>query len=375
MKNPNGWGSVYNLNGKKTKGEKKRPNRRKPWVAVAPAYRDNDGEKMSRKMIGTFETRAEAMEALEKYRHKNPEDIKKMKMTFSQIWEDYKRSNRFKNLTKSTADCYSAAYKKMTTLYNREFAQIRTSEFQEVIDTESKKGRSYSSLHDMKLVFGFMGEYAMQNDIITKNYARFVELPKKAETNKRALTDLEVQKIKAGAANNVPYADWLLILCYTGWRISEMLELTQFQYDRKEKTLTGGKKTDAGKNRIVPIHPDIQPYVDKWADIGFETIFCRKEIKRDKNNNIIIEKWVRATPDYFRKSILPELLSTLELDPNILPHECRHTFVTNLQKNGANKAYIQRLVGHSAKDVTDKVYTHADLKALRDTINMLDFSA
>lgn len=134
-------------------------------------------------------------------------------------------------------------------------------------------------------------------------------------------------------------------------------------------------KTEAGKNRIVPIHPDIQTYVDKWANVGFDTIFCRKEVQRDKDGDVLSEKWVKTTPDYFRKHILPDLLKALDLDPNIKPHECRHTFVTNLQKNGANKAYIQRLVGHSSKDVTDKIYTHADMKALRDTINMLNFTA
>lgn len=371
MKNPNGWGSVYNLNGKNSKTKKS--NRRKPWVAVAPAY-ISDG-KYIKKMIGTFATRGEAMEALEQYHHKLPAEIKKMKMTLEQIWEDYQNTNKYKNTSASTKDCYKAAFNKLYPLYKKEFAQIRTSEFQVIIDDYAKQGKSCSSLGDIKLICGLMSEYAIKNDIISKNYARYIELPKEKPTTKRSLTDLEVQKIKEGVKNDVLYADWLLILCYTGWRISEMLELTQFQYDRKEKTLIGGSKTDAGKNRIVPIHPEIQQYIDKWANIGAETIFCRCEKRTDKNGNVISEKWVKVTSNYFRKHILPKLLDTLGLDKDIRPHECRHTFVTNLQKNGANKAYIQRLVGHSLKDVTDKVYTHADLDALRSTINMLNFSA
>lgn len=374
MKNPNGWGSVYNLNKKKkTDDGKKYPQRRKPWVAVTPAY-IADG-KIVKKSIGTFATRTEAMAALEAYRHKSPEELQNMKKTLAQIWDDYKRTNKYKNISKSTQDCYNAAFNKLAALHKKEFAKLRTGDFQAVIDDFAEQGKSYSSLHDIKLICGLMSEYAAKNDIIGKNYARYIELPKKEESGKRALTDLEVQKIKIGVKNNIPYAEWLLILCYTGWRISELLNLTQFQYDRKEKTLTGGNKTEAGKNRIVPIHPDIQPYVDKWANVGFDTIFCRKEVQRDKDGNVISEKWVKTTPDYFRKHILPGLLKALDLDPSIKPHECRHTFVTNLQKNGANKAYIQRLVGHSSKDVTDKIYTHADMKALRDTINMLNFTA
>lgn len=373
MKNPNGWGSVYNLNGKKSKDGKKRPNRRKPWVALAPAYL-TDGKYIKR-TIGTYATRGEAMAALEQYRCKSPDEIKKMKMTLGEIWSDYQNTNKYKNLSKSTQDCYRAAFGKLTPLHKKEFAQIRTGEFQAIIDDFASQGKSHSSLHDVKVVCGLISDYALKNDIVTKNYAQFIELPKKKETGKRALTDLEVQKIKLGVKNNVPYAEWLLILCYTGWRISEMLELTQFQYDRKAQTLTGGNKTEAGKNRIVPIHSEIQPYVEKWANLGGETIFCRKEVQADRYGNVVSEKRVRVTANYFRSHILPELLAALNLDTNIKPHECRHTFITNLQKNGANKAYIQRLVGHSAKDVTDQVYTHADLEALRNTINMLNFSA
>lgn len=369
MKNPNGWGSVYNLNGKKSKDSKKRPNRRKPWVALAPAYMA-DGKYVKR-TIGTFATRAEAMNALEKYRNKSPKDITKMKMTFGEIWLDYCQSNKYKNLSKSTQDCYRAAFSKFAPLHRKEFAQIRTGEFQAIIDEYATLGQSRSSLNNIKVVCDLISEYAIKNDIIAKSYSQFIEMPKKEKSGKRALTDLEVQKIKLGAQNGVPYADWLLILCYTGWRISEMLELTQFQYDRKAQTLTGGNKTEAGKNRVVPVHPYIQPYVEKWANLGGETIFCRA-VQADGGEDA---KYVKVTADYFRKHILPTLLENLGLDPTIKPHECRHTFVTNLQKNGANKAYIQRLVGHSSKDVTDQVYTHADLDALRRTIEMLDFSA
>lgn len=374
MKNPNGWGSVYNLNKKKkTASGKKYPQRRKPWVAIAPAYM-SDG-KFVKKSIGTFSTRGEALEALEAYKHKTPSEIKKMKMTLAQIWMDYKQTNRYKNISKSTQACYNAAFNKLAPLHQKEFAQIRTAEFQTIIDDFAEQGQSYSSLVNIKLLCGLMSEYALKNDIVVKDYARYIELPKREVSSKRSLTDLEVQKIKIGIRNNVPYAELLLILCYTGWRIGELLSLTQFQYNRIEKTLMGGSKTEAGKNRLVPIHPEIQPYVDKWANIGFETIFCRKDAKKDKSGNIICENWTRITPDYFRKHILPDLLNALDLDPNIKPHECRHTFISNLQKNGANKVYIQRLVGHSSKDVTDRVYTHADLEALRETINMINFSA
>ena len=39
-------------------------------------------------------------------------------------------------------------------------------------------------------------------------------------------------------------------------RISEMLELTRFNVDIKKGIITGGVKTDAGKDRVIRIHPN-----------------------------------------------------------------------------------------------------------------------
>src|SRR5690606_3814789 len=37
-----------------------------------------------------------------------------------------------------------------------------------------------------------------------------------------------------------------------------------FAVDLREWTITGGLKTDAGRDRVVPIHPKIQPYIQHW---------------------------------------------------------------------------------------------------------------
>ena len=44
----------------------------------------------------------------------------------------------------------------------------------------------------------------------------------------------------------------LLIMCYSGWRISEYIGL---EVNLQKKYFMGGIKTEAGKGRIVPIIP------------------------------------------------------------------------------------------------------------------------
>lgn len=65
------------------------------------------------------------------------------------------------------------------------------------------------------------------------------------------------------------------MLCYTGFRVSEFLSLTRFScHPESGGYLQGGLKTSAGKNRIIPIHPVIRPYLSAWLEKGGDTIIC-----------------------------------------------------------------------------------------------------
>lgn len=53
------------------------------------------------------------------------------------------------------------------------------------------------------------------------------------------------------------------------------------------------------------------------------------------------------------------------------PHECRHTLATWLDNAGANELSIKRILGHTAKGVTQKVYTHKSIAQLRKAIDLI----
>ena len=59
--------------------------------------------------------------------------------------------------------------------------------------------------------------------------------------------------------------------------VNEFLSLTRFSYDPTENTLTGGLKTESGKNRVVPVSDKALPYLLKWLDKGGEYIICRDQ--------------------------------------------------------------------------------------------------
>ena len=52
-------------------------------------------------------------------------------------------------------------------------------------------------------------------------------------------------------------------------------------------------------------------------------------------------------------------------------HDCRHTVTTLLDNAGANENAKRRILGHADGDVTDRVYTHKNLRQLRKCIELL----
>lgn len=120
----------------------------------------------------------------------------------------------------------------------------------------------------------------------------------------------------------------------------------------------GGIKTDAGKNRPVPIHPLIYPIFVKYYNKNGETIFCNEEGKK-------------MSARTYREKKFAVALETLKMRA-LTPYSCRHTFATMLNRVNAPSANIQKLIGHVVgSDTTDKVYTHPEIEDLRKTIEML----
>lgn len=55
----------------------------------------------------------------------------------------------------------------------------------------------------------------------------------------------------------------MIIQCYSGWRPQELGLIELADVDLSNWTFKGGIKTDAGENRVVPIHPRIMDLVSK----------------------------------------------------------------------------------------------------------------
>jgi len=335
----NGSGSVY----------KRADLKACPWVAVTPAEYDDEGNRTT-KVIGYFRTAQEATDALEEYR-KHP--TTKIDITVAEVFAEWS-GVAYKEISKQTQDNYDAAWKKLSAISELRFRDLRTAQMQQQIDRISEM--SLSTLSKVKALLTQLYDYAVQNDIIDKNYAKFIRLPKKEKTKKDCFSDIELKKVEQ-AVGTVPFADVILMMCYTGFRVSEFLSLTVHSYDPVNRTLTGGMKTDAGKDRVVPVHPKIRPLLETWLAKGGETIICR-------------EDGSKMTADYFRRQCYYPALEQTGVR-RLSPHATRHTFATRLSAAGVRTENIQQLCGHEDYSMTANVYVHQNVDELRKAIEAM----
>ena len=151
--------------------------------------------------------------------------------------------------------------------------------------------------------------------------------------------------------------DTILIMIYTGFRVGELFNIRREDVDVQNMTIRGGSKTEAGKNRLVPVHEKIQKYVMDYYLQDKEYLISDADTGKKFNYHM------------YRNQYFDKIMDMLDMEH--LPHDCRHTFATRLSNYGANSTCIKKLIGHSSYTTTEKIYTHKDVAQLRRAISTL----
>ena len=337
MRNPNGFGTVVKLSG----------NRRRPYAARKTVGWNEKGYPII-KCIGYAETREEALIMLAEY-NKSPYDLDKRKITTEELFELWLKKNAEK-LPRTTVVPLRGAWNFCESVKSMRYAELRAYHMQECIDT---CGLGYASQAKIKNLFYHLDRYALELDIITKQYSALLTIAPVEDSDKKPFTEEEISR--AWEHSEKPGMDAVITLLYTGWRVSELLALKPGDIDLEQGTMRGGTKTKSGKNRIVPIHPRILPFIESRVRSGNEYCFGTENGKKLTINSFY--------PIWHQCMYL--------LGTEHTPHECRHTFRSRLDSAGANKKCIDLLMGHKSKDVGERIYTHKTLTVLRDTIILL----
>lgn len=337
MKNPNGYGTVVKLSG----------NRRKPY-AVRKTNGFNEKGYPIYINVGYAATKEEGMIMLAEY-NKNPWDIDSNSISLGELYNLWLEKKAVK-LGDSNVKALRSAYKHVQKFEKMKYNQIKAFQMQECIDN---CGFGYSTQGAIKNLWGHLDRFALELDIINKCYSDLLTSDPIPETSKTVFTDEEVQKVWDN--QQLPWADSVAFLLYTGFRISEFFAIKISNIDLEQGTITEGIKSAAGKNRVVPIHSKILPIV-------------QSRIEQSKSGYLFERNGKKMNQPQYREFWI-DLMDKLEMKHT--PHECRHTLRSRLDSAGANKVCIDRIMGHKSKGTGERVYTHKTIQELKETIELI----
>ena len=161
-----------------------------------------------------------------------------------------------------------------------------------------------------------MYDYALKNDICNKDYSKFVDVlklkdknPNKMDRNKFSKKDIR----RLWEQKNDKYCQVVLMLIYTGVRISELLELQKENVHLDEQYFDVlANKTENGI-RKVPIADKILPFFKSWySDTNSEYLLHTENGEQFKYRN-------------YYDSYFNPLMENLGLSQT--PHCCRHSWI------------------------------------------------
>ena len=339
MKLQNGAGSIVCL-------DKTGKKRRKPYaVRITTGWKNG---KQQRKYLGYYATQTEALMALAEY-HNGGINIDLSNLTVGALYDQWIARVEKKNLSVSVMRGHKMAKDRFGTLANRPVKDIKGIHWQTWLDNidlkPGSKAKIRNTVHQML-------EYAVNNDVIPKNYAKSLEINEKVERTGSVFTAEELKTLWDNSHRNE--VQQLLIMIYTGMRIGEMLAIHRDNINFEDGYIIGGNKTANGKNRVIPLHNKIIPFVKQQLN----------------GNTWLIQSTHKKAMTYQNASRkYHEVLTELGMDHK--PHDCRKTGVSIMHSAGIPMEVIRVIVGHSGKGVTEKVYLYKEPNELVEYINKI----
>jgi integrase len=210
-------------------------------------------------------------------------------------------------------------------------------------------------------MYSLLCQLAMELDIIDRNYALFLSLSQQKQIQRDVYTLDEINAVVADAAT-CDASKIIAIFLYTGFRIEELMSMPLSGVDIKNWVFRSGEKTEAGRNRLVPIVHRIRPFVQYFYDRATGDTFLSGYEGNQKSSNF-------RKRDYYPTL---ERLGIRTVARPMKPHSCRYTLATRGHSLGIDDDTLAKILGHAEYDVTSNIYIQADLEKLHKEMSKLD---
>lgn len=366
---PNGFGQISEI---------KNRNLRNPFRAMVTVGKTENGRPICKplKPESYFATYNDAYAALVEY-NKNPYDLD-AGITVQELYDRWSEEYFGSLKSDGSKRAVTSAWAYCSAVYKMRVIDVRARHVKGCMEEGVAKVRgkeqhpSASMKNKIKSLFNLMLDYAVEYELVDRNYSRTFNLTdetiKEIQTVKKAhipFTDEEISMLWDHVEDK-RFVDAILIQCYSGWRPQELGLIELENVDLENGTFKGGMKTEAGMDRVVPIHSKIRPLVERKyqeaQDIGSPYLFNCTDGRTGKPTMMTYQRYQHG---------FAMVRDELKLNPEHRPHDGRKHFVTAAKKAGVDEYAIKYMVGHKISDITEKVYTQREFEWLKTEIEKI----
>lgn len=360
----NGMGCAY-----------QRPGQRTWTVEVVVGWKHPNGDPSKpkrpvRKTKGGFTSKKAALDYASSLQK---QDDKRIRMTLEDVWLAWKDFYS-PRVGKSTMETYANAFKHFSSLYGYHIDLITSDDLQGCMDKCPAGKRTHQN---MRCVANLLWKFAIDKNIVDKNMAQNLFIGHGVSVQREPLSIYEENAIKETIGKE-RYAEYIYCLCWLGFRPGEFLELRKdmlfcITIDNTDIWyFVNGKKTDAGRDRVVIVPDEILPIImDRMFVPGTDLLFPQYCFNQKKIPELTGFKPMHH--EYFSKHVFRPIMRSLGISDTKVPYSARHSYADKLKKASGSDRDKAALIGHSNYMFTQDKYQSSHIKDLYDLVK--SFSA
>lgn len=241
--------------------------------------------------------------------------------------------------------------------------RVKPLQCQEVLNKQAGKSKTQVNevYNGLKFIFG----KAVENGLLNTSPAEYIVRPQYTNNKRRTITDTERNHLIPILQSDSRFIVFALML-FCGCRPSEAMNVHRNDFvceDGFWLLKVRGTKT-ATSERYVPVPEELEIMLkDKLNTPGFYPL-CTTSSGKKLVRNDFERLWKRIRREMNIsmgcKVYRNELIPPYPLADDFVPYNLRHTFCTDLQKQGVDIRTAQYMMGHSDIKTTANIYTHLD---------------
>lgn len=270
----------------------------------------------------------------------------------NELLNEFKEYLAILNRTVATIGDYAAHVRRYLAGLGKDIKAVTRTDMEAYIaglyDYRGSNGKPYTvntiiiKVRSLKRFFEFLAA----RNIIFINPMEFIAEPRKEKVLPRnIMAELEMRKIldqpNLGTLTGIRDRTILEIFYSTGIRLNELCRLTIYDAD-----LQGGMlRINCGKgrkDRVVPLGKHAVRFLREY--ITKVRPHCTK--KNRQNRNLIVDRYGKSVSCQVITIMIRKYSRAVGIEKKVTAHTFRHSFATQLVKNGADIVAVQKMLGH-----------------------------